>query len=117
VQNNRIVGPKTENRPLPLMSGNPARGFRPACTVPWSALSPKNEPLAIEACFRGSLLQIANDKVCGAGKGRLRVSSRWVMTTADSPPNRDKVVVCQQLETGAYAGTRGLSSPPCIPNK
>ena len=112
--NLRIVGPRTKDRPLPLMSGDGAHGFRPACSVPWSALSPRNEPLSVEACFRDSLLQLTNDSACGASKGKLWVSARWVLTSTDAASEGTKVVVCQQLETGAYAGTRELK-PPCVP--
>ena len=107
--NNRILGPRTESRPLPLMRGDATHGFTPACSVPWSTLSPKNEPLAVEACFRGSLLQVANDSACGAGSGRLWVGTRWVITSADLAKNAEHAAVCQQLETGAWAGTRAFS--------
>jgi hypothetical protein len=108
-----VVGPRTQGRLLPLLSGDSARGFKPACTLPWSAISPKNTPLAIAACFRGGLLQIDTDAVCGAGKGKLWISSRWVITTAKPSP-KDKAAGCQQLETGAYAATRALPGP-CVP--
>ena len=108
-----VVGPRTQGRPIPLLSGDSAHGFKPACTLPWSAISPKNAPLAIAACFRGGLVQIDSDAVCGAGKGRLWVSSRWVVTTAKSAP-KDKAAGCQQLQTSAYAATRGLPAP-CVP--
>src|ERR1700692_2518699 len=90
--NNRIVGPRTQNRPLPLMSGDVVHGFKPACSVPWSVLNPKNEPLTIEACYRGNLLQTANDEACGAGKGKLWISARWVVTSADLLRDKDRVV-------------------------
>jgi hypothetical protein len=112
VPNTWVVGPRTPDRPLPLLSGDSVQGFRPACTLPWSAVSPKNAPLAIAACFRGGLLQIETDAVCGAGKGKLWISSRWVVTTAKSAP-KDKAAGCQQLQTNAYAATRTLPSP-CV---
>jgi hypothetical protein len=96
------------------MSGDAVHGFRPACTLPWSAISPKNEPLAVAACFRGGLMQLEIDAVCGVGKGRVWVSSRWVVTTAELAAHKDKAAGCQQLQTGAYAATRGLP-PPCTP--
>jgi hypothetical protein len=74
--------------------------------------------LPVEACYRGSLLQLTDDSVCGLAKGKLWVSARWVRTSADaasaSASEGTKVVVCQQLETAAYAGTRALQ-PPCVP--
>jgi hypothetical protein len=114
--NNRILGPRTQGRLLPLMSGDATHGFRPACTLPWSAISPKNEPLPVSACFRGALLQVDIDAVCGAGKGKLWISSRWVVTSAEPAPRRDKAASCQQLQTGAYAATRTLP-PPCVPSR
>jgi hypothetical protein len=113
VANLRIVGPRTKDRPLPLMSGDGAHGFKPACRVSWTVLSPNHEPLSVEACYRDSLLQIANDTACGASRAKLWVSARWVITSA-GPASQDAKVVCQQLETGAYAGTRALK-PPCVP--
>jgi len=113
VANLRIVGPRTKDRPLPLMSGDGEHGFKPACRVSWTVLSPNHEPLSVEACYRDSLLQIANDTACGASRAKLWVSARWVITSA-GPATQDAKVVCQQLETGAYAGTRALK-PPCVP--
>jgi hypothetical protein len=107
--NNRILGPRTQNRPLPLMRGDSEHGFTPACSVTWSAISPKNEPIPVEDCFRGSLLQLPNDSACGVGTGRLWIGARWVMTTADLLRTKERTAVCQQLETGAWAGTRAFS--------
>jgi hypothetical protein len=72
--------------------------------------------LSVEACYRDSLLQLTNDSACGLAKGKLWVSARWVRTSADaaSASEGTQVVVCQQLETAAYAGTRALQ-PPCVP--
>jgi hypothetical protein len=112
--NTRIVGPRTRDRPLPLLSGDAAHGFRPACSVRWGVLSPKEEPLPVEACYRGSLLQIVNHQVCPAVKGNLWVAARWVVTTADPTPDRAGAVACQHLETLALAATRALP-PPCTP--
>jgi hypothetical protein len=113
VAHDRILGPKSKDRSLPLLSGDEAHGFRPACSVPWNVLSPRGEPVPIVACFRGNLLQIDNETACGAGTGRLWVSVRWVVTRAP-PPDSGNGVVCQQLDTAAYAGSRGLT-PPCTP--
>jgi hypothetical protein len=109
-----VVGPRTQSRPLPLLSGDSVHGFKPACTLPWSAINPKNTPLAVAACFRSGLLQIDTDAVCGAGKGKLWISSRWVVTTAKAAP-KDNAAGCQQLQTSAYAATRTLPGP-CAPS-
>src|SRR5260221_11530775 len=71
--NNRILGPRSDNRPIPLLRETPSHGFAPACSVPWSVLNPTNDPLPVEACFRGSLLQLRNDSACGKGTGKLWV--------------------------------------------
>jgi hypothetical protein len=107
--NNRILGPRTENRPLPLMKGDPEHGFTPACSVPWGVLSPKNDALPVDGCFRDSLLQLSTDSACGAGTGKLWISSRWVVTSDDLAKGTERAAVCQQLETGAWAGTRAFS--------
>ena len=113
---NRILGPRSSNRPLPLLSGGAARGFHPACTVPWRTLSPRNEALPVTGCFRGSLLQIPNDSACGSGTGPLWVSSRWVMTSAELKQPALRAATCQQLDTGAWAGTRAFDFD-CVPQK
>jgi hypothetical protein len=104
--NNQILGPRTQGQTLPLLSGDESHGFLPACSVPWSTLSPRNAPLPVVACFRGSLLQIANHDVCGRETGPLWVSARWVVTTAGLAQRQTRVALCHQLETGAWAGTR-----------
>ncbi len=115
--NNRILGPRSGDRPLPLLAGDPARGLHPACAVPWSTLSPANKPLAVVGCFRGSLLQVENDSACGQGTGPLWVNSRWVMTSAELLQQPQKrVAMCQQLETNAWAGTRDFNLD-CQPRK
>jgi len=114
--NNRILGPRAADRPLPLLSGDSTRGFRAACAVPWSTLSPKNQSLPIVGCFHGNLLQVANDTVCGKGTGLLWVSARWVVTSADLEHREELLAVCQQLETGAWAGTRDFNLD-CKPRK
>jgi hypothetical protein len=113
---NRVLGPRTSDRPLPLLSGDAARGFHPACTVAWRTLSPRNEALPVTACFRGSLLQIPNDSACGSGTGPLWVSSRWVMTSAELDRPAARAATCQQLDTGAWAGTRAFDFD-CVPQK
>lgn len=111
-KHDRIIGPKTGDRPLPLMSGDELHGFRPACNVRWAALSPRGEPVTVTACYRENLLQIDNETACGVGKGRLWVSIRWVVTRAATEAGSGRVA-CQHLDTAAYAGTRGLP-PPCV---
>jgi len=114
--NQRILGPRSGDRPLPLLAGSPARGFRPACSAPWSALSPNNQPLKIVDCFRGSLLQVANEAACGRDTGPLWVSTRWVVTTADKQRTQTRAASCQQLETSALAATRDFGLG-CVPQK
>jgi len=116
VLNNRILGPRAPDRLLPLLSGDPSKGFHAACAVPWSKLSPANRPLPVTDCYRGSLLQVANDAVCGAQTGPLWISSRWVVTSAELDDTHAHAAVCQQLETGAWAGTRDLKLD-CEPAK
>jgi hypothetical protein len=113
---NRVLGPRTSDRPLPLLSGDAAHGFHPACTVSWRALSPRNEALPVTDCFRGSLLQIPNDSACGTGTGPLWVSSRWVMTSAELAKPAARAAACQQLDTGSWAGTRAYDFD-CVPQK
>ncbi|HWZ62771.1 MAG TPA: hypothetical protein VNX02_07115 [Steroidobacteraceae bacterium] len=114
--NNRILGPRAAERPLPLLSGDPTQGFHAACTVPWSKLSPSNQPLPVTDCYRGSLLQVANAAACGRPTGPLWINSRWVVTSAELADTHSHAAFCQQLETGAWAGTRDLKID-CIPQK
>jgi hypothetical protein len=114
--NNRVLGPRSGDRPLPLLAGDPVHGFHPACAVRWSTLSPRNEALAVVECFRGSLLQVANDSACGRGTGPLWVNSRWVLTSAELQRPKARAATCQQLETGAWAGTRAYEFD-CVPRK
>lgn len=114
--NNRILGPRAPDRPLPLLSGNPATGLHAACAVPWSKLSPTNRPLPVTDCYRGSLLQVENDAACGRQTGRLWINTRWVVTSAELQDTHAHAAVCQQLETGAWAGTRDLQLD-CVPQK
>lgn len=116
VINNRILGPRASDRLLPLSSGDPTHGFHPACVVPWSKLSPANQPVAVTDCYQGSLLQVANDAACGRQTGPLWINSRWVVTSAELQDTHSHAVICQQLETGAWAGTRDLQLD-CVPQK
>jgi len=116
VLNNRILGPRAPDRLLPLLSGNPTAGFHAACAVPWAKLSPTNGPLPVTDCYRGSLLQVANDAACGRQTGPLWINTRWVVTSAELQSTQAHTVVCQQLETGAWAGTRDLNLD-CVPRK
>lgn len=110
ILNNRILGPRSDNRrPIPLMRETATHGFAPACSVPWTTLSPKNDAIPVEACFRGSLLQLPNDSACGAGTGKLWVGTRWVVTSADLAQEKQHAAICQKLETGSWAGTRALT--------
>lgn len=108
--NNRILGPRSDSRPIPLMRETATHGFAPACSVPWSVISPKNEALPVAACFHGSLLQLPNDSACGAATGKLWVGTRWVVTSADLASDKQHAAICQKLETGTWAGTRALST-------
>jgi len=114
--NNRILGPRSADRPLPLLAGDPQHGFHAACAVPWSTLSPKNEGLAVVDCFQGSLLRLDNSSACGVATGPLWVGSRWVLTSADLNRTANRAATCQQLQTGAWAGTRDLNLD-CVPRK
>ena len=116
VINNRILGPRAPQRLLPLLSGDPANGFHAACAVPWSKLSPSNQPLPVTECYRGSLLQVANDAACGRHTGPLWINARWVVTSGELQDTHAHAAVCQQLETGAWAGTRDLKLD-CVPQK
>jgi hypothetical protein len=116
VINNRILGPRAPDRLLPLLSGDPAKGLHAACAVPWSKLSPGNRPLPVTDCYRGSLLQVANDAACGRQTGPLWINSRWVVTSAELQDTRAHAVICQQLDTGAWAGTRDVQLD-CVPGK
>ena len=114
--NNRILGPRAPDRLLPLLSGDPTHGFHAACAVPWSKLSPTNQPLPVTDCYQGSLLQVANDAACGRQTGPLWINRRWVVTSAELQDTHSHAAICQQLETGAWAGTRDLQLA-CVPQK
>jgi hypothetical protein len=113
IPNNLILGPRTSDRPLPLLAGDAMHGFRPACTVAWTKLSPNSQPLAVRACYQDNLLQIENDGACGTGTGPLWVSFRWVKTSGEKQL-KSRSVVCQRLDTGTYAATRNFPSG-CVP--
>jgi len=114
--NNHVLGPRSGDRPLPLLSGDPQHGFHSACSAPWSTLSPKNEALPVAECFQGSLLRLDHVSACGLPPGPLWVSSRWVITSAELSHATSRAATCQQLETGSWAGTRDLNLE-CIPQK
>jgi hypothetical protein len=119
VPDNRILGPRMSGRPLPLLSGDATRGFRPACSVPWSTLSPDKQPLPVVGCYQDNLLQVANDAACGPGTGRLWVSIRWVQTSGEQQRAQSAqrtATTCQRLETGTYAATRDFPTAPCTPS-
>lgn len=114
--NHSILGPRSGGRPLPLLAGDPVHGFRPACSVHWSTLSPHNQALPIIDCYQGSLLRVANDAACGRDTGPLWVSTRWVLTSADKLRPQTRTATCQHLETGALAATRDFE-PDCVPQE
>ena len=116
VPDNHILGPRVSDRPLPLLSGDAAHGFRPACTVPWTTLSPDKQSLPVVGCYQDNLLQLANDAACGPGTGRLWVSIRWVRTSGEQQRAQSTATAtCQRLETGTYAATRDFPTTPCTP--
>jgi hypothetical protein len=115
IPDNQILGPRMSERPLPLLSGDAAHGFHAACTVPWNALSPHDEPLPVVGCYQDNLLQVANDAACGHPTGRLWVSIRWVRTSGEKPHAQTTATTCQRLETGTYAATRDFPAQPCVP--
>jgi hypothetical protein len=100
-------------RPLPLLQGDPAHGFRTACSVPWKILSPGGKPLPVLQCYQGSMLQLRTAAVCGSDAGPLWISTRWVKTDAPVPKAQARAAPaqasCEQLQTGAWAGTRDYS--------
>ena|ERR1700683_556193 len=113
---NQVMGPRSDDRPLPLLAGDAEHGFHPACAVSWATLSPMGRPLQVLACFRGSLLQLANDTACGTATGHLWVSSRWVHTSADAQLTERDAATCQHLDTSALAATRDYPIK-CVPQK
>jgi hypothetical protein len=116
VLNNRILGPRTADRPLPLLQGDPVHGLRAACAVSWSTLSPGNHALEVADCYQDSLLQLRNDAACGRGTGPLWISSRWVVTSAELQQAQVDPAICQKLDTGTWAGTRDFPLT-CRPEK
>ena len=105
VLNNRILGPRSADRPLPLLQGKPP-ALRAACAATWGTLSPGNHALEVTDCYNDNLLQVANEAACGPDTGRLWVSSRWVVTSGELEQSTADSPICQKLETGAWAGTR-----------
>jgi hypothetical protein len=114
--NNRILGPRAADRPLPLLQGDPVHGLRAACAVSWSTLSPGNHALEVADCYQDSLLQLTNDAACGRGTGPLWISSRWVVTSAELQQAQVDPAICQKLDTGTWAGTRDFPLT-CRPEK
>jgi hypothetical protein len=114
--NNQVMGPRSDDRPLPLLAGDAEHGFHPACAVSWATLSPMGRPLQVLACFRGNLLQLANDTACGTTTGHLWVSSRWVHTSADAELTERDAALCQHLDTSALAATRDYPNK-CVQKK
>ncbi|HYL70285.1 MAG TPA: hypothetical protein VEY89_03170 [Candidatus Dormibacteraeota bacterium] len=112
--NNRILAPRSPERPLPLLAGDPSKGLRPACTVPWSSLSPAGQPLDVLSCFEGSLLQIENNSACGQGTGYLWINSRWVRTSAEEQRAAEQQRLARQHRAGqqAAADKPPAATPP-----
>jgi hypothetical protein len=115
VLNNRILGPRGPDRLLPLSRGDPTLGFHSACALPWSKLSPANQPLPVTDCYQGGL-QFVSEAACGRQTGPLWINSRWVVTSAELQDTQSHAAICQQLETGTWAGTRDLQLD-CVPRK
>ena len=84
--NNRIIGPRNGDRPLPLLAGDPSKGLHPACAVRWSNLSPGSKPLDVLGCYQNSLLQIENDSACGRSTIFRAVRSRNSPRPCSRPP-------------------------------
>jgi hypothetical protein len=102
----RITDSRIGDRPLPLLSGDPTHGFKAACSVSWTRLSPNHAPVPVQECYQGNLLKLGATGLCGPGSDPLWVSSRWVRTNADPLADAKPRAACQQLQTGSYAATR-----------
>jgi hypothetical protein len=115
VPNNQVIGPNVNVSTLPLLKGDPARPKR-ACSVPWTVLSPNNQPLPIVGCYRGRLLRVQNDTACGSDTGFLWVARTWVVTSSDKPQalTSKQRATCQVLDTTTSAATRDYP-PECAP--
>lgn len=107
--NNRVLGPRTPERKLPLLTGSAEQGFRRACSADWSSIDPGNVALEVLDCYGGTLLQVHGNAVCGVDKEPLWIDARWVITAADLAEPAARLSFCQHLDTGAYAGTREFS--------
>jgi hypothetical protein len=105
----RIIDSRIGDRPLPLLAGDPVHGFRAACSVPWSRLSPNHAAVPVQECFQGNLLKLGVAGLCGPGSDPLWISSRWVRTNADPLAGAKPKAACEQLQTGSYAATRDYS--------
>ena len=113
---NRVLGPRSGDRPFPLYTRD-ALGFHHACDLPWHAISPQNRPVSVtDCCCQNSMLQVASESACGSSTGPLWVNSRWVVTSAQLGRPSTGAAICQQLETGTWAGTRDFQVD-CIQKK
>ena len=117
VLNNQVIGPNVNVSTLPLLKGDPAHPKR-ACSVSWTVLSPKNQPLPIVGCYKGRLLRVQNDTACGSDTGFLWVERMWVLTSADKTHalTSNQPATCQVLDTTTTAATRDYH-PECAPQK
>jgi hypothetical protein len=104
-----ITASRIGDRPLPLLAGDPVHGFKAACSLPWSRLSPNHAPLPVQECFQGTLLKLSATGLCGPGSDPLWISSRWVKTNAEPLADPKPRTACEQLQTGSYAATRDYS--------
>jgi hypothetical protein len=116
VLNNQVIGPNADVSTLPLLKGDPAHPKR-ACSVPWTVLSPNNQPLPIVGCYKGRLLRVQNNTACGGDTGFLWVARMWVVTSSDKtqPLTSNQRASCQVLDTTTTAATRDY--PECAPKK
>jgi hypothetical protein len=112
----RITASRIGDRPLPLLAGDPTHGFKAACSITWSRLSPTHAAVPVQECFQGNLLKLGITGLCGPGSDPLWISSRWVKTNADPLAEAKPRAACEQLQTGSYAATRDYSFD-CQPAK
>jgi hypothetical protein len=112
-RSNQVIGANVNVSTLPLLKGDPAHPKR-ACSVPWTVLSPNNQPLPIVGCYKGRLLRVQNNTACGSDTGFLWVARMWVLTSADKTqaPTSNQRPSCQTLDTTTTAATRAYP-PEC----
>jgi len=117
VLDNQVIGPNANVSTLPLLKGDPAHPKR-ACSVPWTVLSPNNQPLPIVGCYKGRLLRVQNNTACGSDTGFLWVARMWVVTSSEKTQARtsNQRATCQLLDTTTSAATRDYH-PECAPQK